>query len=381
MARKRRRNARGGNRGCLIAVIAVLAILLICATMVFLWVKNEVDGKRGNAVTQTVIIDKGSGPLTIGKVLTEKGIIRNAQIFRLYARQSGKAETLQYGEFELSSDMSYDEIIEALQSTSDDRDTVRVTFPEGIPAVQFAQRMEDAGLCSAEEFLEVANTGDFSQFGFWSKREENPDQFMAAEGYLFPDTYDFFVGDSVYNMVAKIYGEFDSKMTDEMYAQINAMGFTLSEFITLVSIVQEEAGGVEHQADVAAIFMNRLADNSIVSRLESNTSSYITNPDDNNYLFNTVAQYYGGWESIPQNIIDAYDTYKKEGLPAGPISNPGLDAMQNTLKYKESVYADPNDPYYFFVTDLAGTYYFGRTANEHAANCEKAWAVNAQMGS
>lgn len=380
MARKRRRNARGGNRGCLIAVIAVLAILLICATMVFLWVKNEVDGKRGDAVTQTVIIDKGSGPLTIGKVLTEKGIIRNAQIFRLYARQSGKAETLQYGEFELSSDMSYDEIIEALQSTSDDRDTVRVTFPEGIPAVQFAQRMEDAGLCSAEEFLEVANTGDFSQFGFWSKREENPDQFMAAEGYLFPDTYDFFVGDSVYNMVAKIYGEFDSKMTDEMYAQINAMGFTLSEFITLVSIVQEEAGGVEHQADVAAIFMNRLADNSIVSRLESNTSSYITNPDDNNYLFNTVAQYYGGWESIPQNIIDAYDTYKKEGLPAGPISNPGLDAMQNTLKYKESVYADPNDPYYFFVTDLAGTYYFGRTANEHAANCEKAWAVNAQMG-
>lgn len=377
----RRRRSRGGNRGCLIAVIAVLAILLICATMVFLWVKNEVDGKRGDAVTQTVIIDKGSGPLTIGKVLTEKGIIRNAQIFRLYARQSGKAETLQYGEFELSSDMSYDEIIEALQSTSDDRDTVRVTFPEGIPAVQFARRMEEAGLCSAEEFLEVANTGDFSQFGFWSKREENPDQFMAAEGYLFPDTYDFFVGDSVYNMVAKIYGEFDSKMTDEMYAQIDAMGFTLSEFITLVSIVQEEAGGIEHQADVAAIFMNRLAENSIVSRLESNTSSYITNPDDNNYLFNTVAQYYGGWESIPQNIIDAYDTYKKEGLPAGPISNPGLDAMQNTLKYKESVYANPDDPYYFFVTDLAGTYYFGRTANEHAANCDKAWAVNAQMGS
>lgn len=377
----RRRRSRGGNRGCLIAVIAVLAILLICATMVFLWVKNEVGGKRGDAVTQTVIIDKGSGPLTIGKVLTEKGIIRNAQIFRLYARQSGKAETLQYGEFELSSDMSYDEIIEALQSTSDDRDTVRVTFPEGIPAVQFARRMEEAGLCSAEEFLEVANTGDFSQFGFWSKREENPDQFMAAEGYLFPDTYDFFVGDSVYNMVAKIYGEFDSKMTDEMYAQIDAMGFTLSEFITLVSIVQEEAGGIEHQADVAAIFMNRLAENSIVSRLESNTSSYITNPDDNNYLFNTVAQYYGGWESIPQNIIDAYDTYKKEGLPAGPISNPGLDAMQNTLKYKESVYANPDDPYYFFVTDLAGTYYFGRTANEHAANCDKAWAVNAQMGS
>ena len=69
------------------------------------------------------------------------------------------------------------------------------------PAVQFAQRMEEAGLCTAEEFLDVANNGDFSQFTFWNKRDENPNQFMACEGYLFLDTYDFFVGDDVYRCV------------------------------------------------------------------------------------------------------------------------------------------------------------------------------------
>ena len=82
----------------------------------------------------------------------------------------------------------------------------------------------------------------FSQFGFWAKREEKPNQFMKAEGYLFPDTYEFFVGDTVYNMVAKIYGEFDNKITAEMYARMDELDMTLTEVVTLASLVQEEAG-------------------------------------------------------------------------------------------------------------------------------------------
>ena len=67
-------------------------------------------------------------------------------------------------------------------------------------------------------------------------------------------------------------------------------------------------------------------------RLESNTSSYIKNDNDNNYLNNTVSKVLGGWENIPQEVIDGYDTYSREGLPVGPISNPGLDALLNTTK-------------------------------------------------
>ncbi len=155
------------------------------------------------------------------------------------------------------------------------------------------------------------------------------------------------------------------------------MGFTLSEFVTLASIVQEEAGSAEHQADVAAIFMNRLAPNSPVPRLESNCASYIQNDNDNNYINNTIAPYYGGWENIPQNIIDNYDTYNVEGLPAGPISNPGLEAMTNTLRYAESPYYGD---YYFFVTDTLGNYYFNKTAEEHQQQVDKQKAEGTMPG-
>ncbi len=377
MARRRRRN---GPNGCLIAVIIFFSLILIAAGIVFFWAKGDIDGKRGAETEKTIIVEMGSSPSTIGRQLQSEGIIKNGMLFRLYVKQKDVADTLQYGEFTFNSAMSYDEIITTLQTTNKDRDTVTVTFPEGTTAVQFAAKMEEAGLCTAAEFLEVANTGDFSHLNFWNKRDENPSQFMACEGYLFPETYQFFKEDTVYNMVDKIYSEFDSKFNDDMYAQVESMGFTLTEFVTLSSIVQEEAGKPEHQSDVAAVFMARLGENSIVSKLESNCSSYIQNDNDNNYIYNTIAPYYGGWDAIPQEIIDNYDTYSKSGLPAGPISNPGLDAMTNTLNYQSSQYWNAENPYYFFVTDFAGTYYFGRTANEHAANCEAAYAVNASLG-
>jgi UPF0755 protein len=224
----------------------------------------------------------------------------------------------------------------------------------------------------------VANNGDFSSLAFWSLRDENPAQFMACEGYLFPDTYQFFVGDDVYNIVYKLYAEFNSKMTDETYAKIDEMGMTLSEFMTLASLVQEEAGGVEHQADVAAIFMNRLAADSPVKLLQSNCSSYIQNANDNNYLYNTVAWYYGDWSLIPSEIIAAYDTYSTPGLPAGPISNPGMDAIENTLRYAESPYY--GEGYYFFVTDTDGNYYFNKTAAAHEAKCAELRAAGKMAG-
>lgn len=360
-----------GCVGCLIVLLVLLLAAAAAAGAAWMWVKAEIDGDRGGEVTEsTFIVERGSGTSTIGNQLADNGIIRNAIIFRFYVRQTEQDGTLQYGEFTFRSDMSYDEIIEVLQETNKERDDiVTVTFPEGIPAVEFANRMEEAGLCTAEEFLEVANNDDFSEYGFWNRRDENENQFMKCEGYLFPDTYQFFKDDSVHNMVGKLYGEFDSKMTEEMYAQIGEMGFTLTEFMTLASIVQEEAGGVEHQADVAAIFMNRLADDSPVRILQSNCSSYIQNENDNNYIYNTIAWYYGSWENIPQEIIDAYDTYNTEGLPAGPISNPGLDAITNTLRYAESEYY--GNGYYFFVTDINGNYYFNQTASAHQAQVDE----------
>lgn len=361
--------------GCLV-IILIFVALIAAGIAAMVWAMNDVIGNRSRTIeAKTIEIEKGSYLKSISETLEENGIIRSALLFQLYVKFQQEAGALQYGTFELSSDMTYDELIELLK-TEQKRDTVRVTFPEGIPAVQFAQRMEEAGLCTAEEFLQVANEGDFSQFKFWNLRDENPNQFMKCEGYLFPETYEFYQNDDVYNMVAKIYGEFDKRFTDEMYAKVEEMGFTLTEFVTLASVVQEEAGLPEHQADVAAVFMNRLGPNSIVSLLQSNCSSYIQNDDDNNYINNTIAPACGGWENIPQEIIDAYDTYKTPGLPAGPISNPGMDALTNTLNYASSQYYGD---YYFFVTDLAGTYYYAKTDAEHEVNKAAAAQVNASL--
>ena len=133
----------------------------------------------------------------------------------------------------------------------------------------------------------------------------------------------------------------------------------------------------EEDQNVAEVFLNRLEPGSPFPRLESNASSYVQNPDDNNYLYNWVAPYYGGWENIPQELYDAYDTYKKAGLPAGPISNPGIEAIKAVVNPNtELVSENGHSPCYFFVTDLTGRYYYAATASEHQANVNTAWAVN-----
>ena len=193
--------------------------------------------------------------------------------------------------------------------------------------------MEEAGLCSAEDFLKEANEGDFSAYTFWQYVPEDkdaPDRFMKCEGYLFPETYEFLKDDTVHNYVATFYAQFDAQITDAMYAKLKEQGMTLNELVTLASFVQEEAGNSQ-DSNVAQVFRNRLAEGSPYPRLQSNTSSHIQSDADNNYLWNWVAPYYGGWDNIPENIVSAYDTYHTAGLTPGPISNPGIVAIRAAL--------------------------------------------------
>ncbi len=244
--------------------------------------------------------------------------------------------------------------------------------------------MEEAGLCTVEEFLDVANNGDFSQFDFWNQIPENPLRFMKSEGYLYPETYYFFPESTVYEMVERIYAQFDLMFTDEMAARAEEIGMTVDELITLTSIVQREAGPVEQQANVAAVLHNRLAENSPIPMLQCNVCGYVNRAGDNNYLYDTVAYYLGdgdsdaGWELFQpgreyEALYNAYNTYGLVGLPAGPICNPGIDAMMNTL------YPTEGSPYYFFVTDLEGTYYYAETQAQHDANIATANGVNAAI--
>ena len=358
-------------------LLVVLLLLLLAAGAAVLFARSEIHGSSKPGTAVTVSIQQGSGVAAIANKLKEAGVIRSAYLFRWYVGEKGAAAKLQYGGFELTTGSSYDALISTLSQYAK-AETVRVTIPEGTTAIAIAQKMEAAGLCTAEEFLKEANEGDFSAYTFWQYVPEDkdaPDRFMKCEGYLFPETYEFLKDDTVHNYVATFYAQFDAQFTEEMYAALKEQGMTLPELVTLASFVQEEAGNSQ-DSNVAQVFRNRLAEGSPYPRLQSNTSSHIQSDADNNYLWNWVAPYYGGWDDIPENILAAYDTYSCTGLPAGPISNPGLAAIKAALEPQPDEEAKDA---YFFVTDLKGNYYYAHTLAEHNANCKTAAAVNKSL--
>lgn len=358
-------------------ILVLLLVLVLAAGAVALLFRREITGGGASGQTVTVTVDQGSGVAAIARNLKQAGVIRFPRLFRWYVGRQGAASKLQYGTFELEQGASYDDLIQAL-SVYVAAESTRLTFPEGTTAIAIAQQMEKAGLCTAEEFLTEANEGDFSEYRFWQYvpgDEEAPGRFMKCEGYLFPDTYEFLNDGTVHDYVATFYARFDQMITDEIYASLEEQGMTLHQLVTLASFVQEEAGN-DQDSNVAQVFRNRLAEGSPYPRLESNVSSYIQSDEDNNYLWNWVAPWYGGWDAIPQEIIDAYDTYSRSGLPAGPVSNPGLEAIRAALNPQPDEEAKDA---YFFVTDLTGHYYYAKTLAEHQANVKTARQVNAGL--
>ena len=359
-------------------LLVVLVLLAAAAAVGALLAVREIRGSGTDGKeTVTVEIAQGSSVGTIASGLRQAGVIRFPRLFRWYVGREDAAAKLQYGTFELTPGMSYDALIEALSEYAK-ADSVRLTFPEGTTAIAIARKMEEAGLCTAEEFLEEANTGDFSEYTFWQyvpSDEEAPDRFMKCEGYLFPDTYDFRLDDTVHNYVATFYAHFDQQFTDAMYDELKQQDLTLPQVITLASFVQEEAGN-DQDSNVAQVFRNRLTEGSPYPKLQSNASSYVQSDSDNNYLWNWVAPWYGGWDKIPENIRSAYDTYTCDGLPAGPISNPGVAAIQAALAPQPD---EEVKDCYFFVTDLSGHYYYAKTYSEHQVNCQKAAQVNKSL--
>ena len=371
------------GHGCLISLIIFIILMALVAfggLQVFKGYQ-ELSGGGKTGAEQEFVVEQGSSISAIAVDLKEQGVIEYDWLFKLYAKYSGKASNVQYGTFQLSPGMSYNEIISTLSVQNVFRKTVMVTFPEGTTSVGIAQIMEQNGLCDMQEFLDCANGvdgSDFSQYAFWNQIPDNG-RIMKSEGYLFPDTYEFFEDDTVYNYVNTFYKEFDAK-TASLMDTIAAKGTTLDDVVILASFIQEEAGKPEEDGKVSACFHNRLESTDPLWSshiLQSNASSYIMQDYENNYLWNSPTAEYMGWVAaggIPEDILNLYDTYRVSGLPAGPISNPGYAAIEASLNPDEEYL---REGYYFFVTghpnsDVAGQYFYAKTANEHQANVNRA---------
>lgn len=239
--------------------------------------------------------------------------------------------------------------------TTTESPTVRVTFPEGFTAVQIADKLEENGVCSAKDFLELVTDDEYLStltYRFIRGIENPENRPFNLEGYIFPDTYDFYKGESAERALSRFLKNTENKLTDEYYLRAEELGYTMDEIISLAAIVQEEATTAEEMGKVSSVVHNRIVSPGYGKIQCDVTIHYI-----NDYV--TDSPYLDG---NTEKYKELYNTYKCVGLPEGAITNPGLDAIKAAL-YPE----DTN--YFFFVTDEDWNYYYAETYAEHKKNC------------
>lgn len=353
--KKKRKKKKKGAR---LAFALILTTLIICISIfIAVGVINIVKTVTGldRADVQIVVdIPENSTAYEIADILEAEGVIDNADLFGFMAQFKGVDSSFSAGSHVLSPNMTYSDIMDELcRHYEEERETVDITFPEGITLYDAAALLEENGVCDADRFIYIFNSSSFG-FDFEELVTASSDKFLKMEGYLFPDTYTFYVDEEPEVVAKKFYRNFENKLTPDYYGRMEDLGFTLEETITLASMIQAEAQSVSDMKKISSVFWNRLKSDEF-PRLESDpTTKYV-----NNVIKPNI-------EIPDEEMFTAYDTYKGEGLPPGPICNPGLDAISAVL-YP----ADTN--YYFFCADLdTGEVFYAETLEEHEENLVKA---------
>ena len=235
--------------------------------------------------------------------------------------------------------------------------TVKVTFPEGFTVPEIAQRLEENGVCPADEFLTVCNTP------YEGIEIDNPDErVFLLEGYVFPDTYEFYLNCDAKTVLKKFIDNYNTKITDEIKAQAEEQGFTVDEILTLASIIQMECDeDIEECANVSSVFRNRLESPSF-PKLQSDVTTFYITKKLADYLGYDSTQKVDGQSEEVQRYINLYSTYYCSGLPAGPICNPSMKAIRAALNPADTDYV-------YFLTDPTGKdFYYASTIAEHNKN-------------
>lgn len=240
--------------------------------------------------------------------------------------------------------------------------TVTITFPEGYTIIQIADKLQQSKVCSSEAFL---NECKKPVAGL--EIDNLDDKVFALEGYIFPDTYEFYLESDAKSVVEKFIENFNSKVTDDMKIKAKSLGYTMDQIITLASVIQKECDAdIAECANVSSVFHNRLKDPASFPRLESDVTTF--------YISENLKDYLGyqpdvALENQNENVrkyMDLYSTYYRSGLPVGAICNPGMKAINAALSPADTDYV-------FFLTDASGEhFYYASTIEEHNANGVKA---------
>lgn len=351
--RRRRRKRRGMNPILFILLhlifVALASMLLGCGG----WLLfsdfcsfNRTGAPVRDAEVEVVAEDTLD---SIADKLKDAGLIEYKWFFKLYARVTDAEEEIGEGAYTLNTDMDYHALVAGMRSVSgstNEEDTVRVTIPEGYTTAQIIALLAKNGVNTEEALLEAARTAGFD----YSFIDNDSEDISRLEGYLFPDTYDFYVNENPANALNRLLRNFNSKMDDEMLEAAEARGYDLQKIVTIASLIERETTGGD-QARIASVIYNRLE-----------------GPGDkagtNGLLQVDASLLYGlpGHEgSITQSDLQAdtpYNLYKYPGLPPTPISNPGWSAIEGALEPEET-------NYYYYALGKDGEHHFFATYNEH----------------
>ncbi len=330
------------------AVGALLAAILFA---LFFAIWNDRYAFFGTQGSVTLTLSGQESAREVAERLKEAGVVAFPTLYARSLQEGIEAGgVLRAGEYSLEKSLPYRTLTARLLRLGETQ-TVRITFPEGETAAQMIERLVERGIGTRERYWEVIATYPF-EFAFLP--EATPDRAVRLEGYLYPDTYDFYQNSTEEAVIAKLLANFERKFDADYRARCEALGYTVDEMVTLASMIQAEGRGVSEYGTISSVFHNRLR-NWRQARLESDA---------------TVR--YGISQTEPMRPVtpedlkvdNPYNTYTRQGLPPGAICNPSREAIAYALCPRRT-------SYYYFVAGKDGVARFATTYREHLRNIAK----------
>lgn len=344
-------------RKLIITGISVIAVAILLALAVSVFYQMFLAPVNANDHEERVlIINRGSSVISIANQLEREGFIRSSMAFRLYIDFSGKSQMLSPGRYVLEKSMTIEEVIDRLTSGGEIIDIVTLTIVEGTTVEQLADLlMKENVILDKNDFLEACRTAEsFTSYEGLDPIMDAENKEYILEGYLYPDTYEFYVASKSQTVINKLLTRFFNIYSADMAARAEELGMTLDEVVTLASMIEKEAKTADFEK-VSAVFHNRLKKG---MKLESDaTVKYITGS-------NTIIT-----NDSELNVDSPYNTYKNNGLPAGAICNVGRRALNAALNPNQE-YIAQNYLYFTLMDPEKGDLYFSKTVEEHKAAVE-----------
>jgi UPF0755 protein len=302
-------------------------------------------------------INPGEPARYIAARLAAAGFIRDADLFNLYLRVEGLERNIEAGHFMLAESMTVPEIANELQQARFEE--VPVTIPEGFRAEEIAERLAENFVIDSERFLTAVRQPHSLDLVADYPFLENLPAGASLEGYLFPDTYRFPVNASGPEIIlASMLENFGNRIGADGLSGGNS-GISGHELITLASVVEREAVQDDERPLIASVYINRLNNS-----CRDVGGRYLQADPTVQYAKGTT----GDWWWKPQTIEEyaqvesLYNTYLHPGLPPGPISSPGLRAIEATRNPSQTTYC------FFLATGEEGRHVFAQTHAEHLQN-------------